>query len=408
MKEKPQELFQTQNQDESDIPAAPDGEPRARPPLPPAEEMYEAFVNRDPSYEGVFWAGVTTTGIFCRPECTARKPKRENVQFFASRREALENGYRPCKLCSPMLAKGEEPQWLAELMKEIDSGPDRRFTDADIRERGIDPNRLRRWFKKQYGMTFQAYLRLRRLGRAFGQIQNGGTVIDTAFDAGFKSLSGFTEAFKKAFGFPPTVSGTAAGTPVITLKRLITPLGPMLAGSIRGIVEPDSDSAADSRAAGRLESDSAAPGKEKICLVEFVGRRMLETQFGRLRKLTGAAFVPGESPLLDRLQAELDEYFTGKRREFTVPLLYAGTAFQQEVWRGLQSIPYGETRSYGEQAEALGKPQAVRAAARANGDNRIAIIIPCHRVIGADGSPTGYGGGIWRKWYLLDLERGNR
>jgi AraC family transcriptional regulator, regulatory protein of adaptative response / methylated-DNA-[protein]-cysteine methyltransferase len=356
--------------------------------LPPAEEMYEAFVNRDPSYEGVFWTGVTTTGIFCRPECTARKPKRENVVFFRTRREALENGYRPCKICGPMLPKGEYPQWLAELMKEIDGDPDRRFTDADIRERGIDPNRLRRWFKKQYGMTFQAYLRLRRLGRAFGQIQNGGTVIDTAFDAGFESLSGFTEAFKKAFGFSPAVSST--GTPVITLKRLLTPLGPMLAGSISGVAEPDGDG---------LSS-------EQICLLEFVERRMLETQLGRLRKLTGAAFAPGESALLDRLRAELDEYFAGKGKEFTVPLLYAGTPFQEEVWRGLTTIPYGETRSYGEQAEALEKPKAVRAVAKANGDNRISIIIPCHRVIGADGSLTGYGGGIWRKRYLLDLERG--
>jgi AraC family transcriptional regulator, regulatory protein of adaptative response / methylated-DNA-[protein]-cysteine methyltransferase len=344
--------------------------------------MYDAFINRDPSYEGVFWTGITTTGIFCRPECTARKPKRENVVFFSSRREALENGYRPCKVCRPMLPKGEYPEWLSELMKEIDSNPDRRFTDADIREQGIDPNRLRRWFKKQYGMTFQAYLRLRRLGRAFGQIQNGGTVIDTAFDAGFGSLSGFTEAFKNAFGFSPT--GSSTGTPVITLKRLLTPLGPMLAGSISG-----------------------GPGTEKICLLEFIGRRMLETQMGRLGKLTGAAFVPGDSALLVRLQRELDEYFAGKRKEFTVPLLYAGTTFQKEVWQVLQTIPYGETRSYGEQAKHLSKPEAVRAAAKANGDNRIAIIIPCHRVIGADGSLTGYGGGLWRKRYLLDLERGN-
>jgi AraC family transcriptional regulator of adaptative response/methylated-DNA-[protein]-cysteine methyltransferase len=115
--------------------------------------------------------------------------------------------------------------------------------------------------------------------------------------------------------------------------------------------------------------------------------------------------VPGTSPHFDRLTSELDEYFEGKRKTFTVPLDTAGTTFQQRVWQMLTTIPYGQTRSYGEQARLIGMPTAVRAVARANGDNRISILIPCHRVVGADGKLTGYGGGLWRKQWLLELER---
>jgi len=144
-----------------------------------------------------------------------------------------------------------------------------------------------------------------------------------------------------------------------------------------------------------------------ICLLEFVDRRMLETQVERLNKALQAEFVPGFNPHLDSLNIQLAEYFRGERREFELPLVLSGSAFQRQVWEGLQTIPYGSTRSYKEQAALIGRPEAVRAVARANGDNRIAILIPCHRVIGSDGSLTGYGGGLWRKQYLLDLEAGN-
>jgi AraC family transcriptional regulator of adaptative response/methylated-DNA-[protein]-cysteine methyltransferase len=132
---------------------------------------------------------------------------------------------------------------------------------------------------------------------------------------------------------------------------------------------------------------------------------MLETELKQVRKLLRAEIVPGRSPHFDALQRELAEYFHGERREFTVPVLAPGSPFQRKVWSGLRAIPFGRTRSYGEQAGALGLPAAVRAVARANGANRISIIIPCHRVIGGDGKLVGYGGGLWRKKFLLDLER---
>jgi AraC family transcriptional regulator of adaptative response/methylated-DNA-[protein]-cysteine methyltransferase len=133
---------------------------------------------------------------------------------------------------------------------------------------------------------------------------------------------------------------------------------------------------------------------------------MLEAQFTTVRRLFAAPVVPGSNDHLKQLETELDDYFAGTLREFTVPLLYPGTPFQQRVWQELLAIPYGETRSYQQLATAVGSPKAVRAVGRTNGLNRIAIVIPCHRVINKDGSLCGYGGGLRRKQFLLELERG--
>jgi AraC family transcriptional regulator of adaptative response/methylated-DNA-[protein]-cysteine methyltransferase len=143
-----------------------------------------------------------------------------------------------------------------------------------------------------------------------------------------------------------------------------------------------------------------------VCLLEFIDTKMLETQISRLKRRLRAEFVPGSNRHFEALHQQVQEYFAGKRKEFSLPLVMQGTPFQQDVWKALQAIPYGETRSYQEQAGLLGKPRAVRAVAQANGDNRISIIIPCHRVIGKDGKLVGYGGGLWRKRFLLDLEVG--
>ncbi|MBN2046620.1 MAG: methylated-DNA--[protein]-cysteine S-methyltransferase [Anaerolineaceae bacterium] len=141
-----------------------------------------------------------------------------------------------------------------------------------------------------------------------------------------------------------------------------------------------------------------------ICFLEFVDIGQIEAQLERLRRIFEPPFFLSKSPLISRLQAQLDEYFAGERCHFTVPLSMVGTPFQKQVWEALIAIPYGETRSYQAQANALGNPAAIRAVARANGDNRIPILVPCHRVIGKDGKLTGYAGGLWRKEYLLALE----
>lgn len=341
--------------------------------LPDSETLYAALLQRDSTFEGIFVVGVKTTGVFCRPGCRARMPKRENVEFFHSAHEALQHGYRPCKICRPLEYKGALPTWLRPLLDEISESPLVKLKDSHLRERGLDPSRVRYWFKKQHGMTFHGYLRMLKIGQAFGRIKHGERVTSTAFESGYQSLSGFADSFKKTAYFAPSRS---QNNHLIPTTRILTRLGPMLAGAT----------------------------DEGICLLEFIDRRMLETQLSRLSKLLNAKIVPGSHHYFDLLNQQLDEYFCGTRKEFNIPLVLPGTSFQQKVWEGLQSIPYGTTRSYKEQAGAIGSPNAVRAVAKANGDNRIAILIPCHRVIGANGELVGYGGGLSRKEYLLKLE----
>ena len=338
--------------------------------------MIKALQERDRRFEGIFVTAIKTTGIFCRPGCRARMPKIENVEFFATAKEALSFGYRPCKLCKPMEQYGEVPDWLKEILQEVHRNPGIKLRDYDLRKRGVDPARIRRWFKKYHNMTFQACLRALRINRAFGTIKLGETVTASAFDSGYDSLSGFNKTFTETTGFTP---GQSKSRQVITITRILSPLGPFLAGAT----------------------------EEGVCLLEFTDRRMLETQIKRLKKRLNSELLPGKSKFFEPLSRQLQEYFEGKRKEFSIPLVTPGTDFQKTVWRELQTIPYGKTRSYEAQANAIGNPKAVRAVARANGDNRIAILIPCHRVIGKDGSMTGYGGKIWRKEYLLELERKN-
>jgi AraC family transcriptional regulator of adaptative response/methylated-DNA-[protein]-cysteine methyltransferase len=341
--------------------------------LPDPETLYTALLQRDSTFEGIFVVGVKTTGVFCRPTCRARMPKRENVEFFHSAQEALAHGYRPCKICTPLEQKGTPPDWLRPLLEEIQESPLVKLRDSHLRERGLDPSRVRYWFKKQHGMTFQEYLRLLRIGQAFGRIKHGEKVVSTAFESGYQSLSGFADSFRKTADFSPSQSQDHH---LIPTTRILTPLGPMLAGAT----------------------------DDGVCLLEFIDRRMLQTQLRRLCKLLNAKFVPGFHKLFEPLSKQLEEYFAGTRQEFDIPLVLPGTPFQNKVWAGLQTIPYGSTRSYKEQAEAIGSPNAIRAVAKANGDNRITILIPCHRVIGANGELVGYGGGLSRKQYLLKLE----
>ncbi|MFS8638857.1 MAG: methylated-DNA--[protein]-cysteine S-methyltransferase [Gemmatimonadota bacterium] len=342
--------------------------------LPPEDEMYRAFLERDTRYDGIFFTAVRTTGIFCLPSCSAKKPRRENLEFYATAKEALAMGYRPCKRCRPMERPGRTPEPIRRLLAELERDPTRRYRDDDLRARGLDPAAVRRWFKRHHGMTFQAYQRALRLGSALGKLARGEPVTRTAFDSGYDSLSGFQEALRRITGRSPARSRDVE---VVHLTRVITPIGPMLLGATdRG-----------------------------VCLLEFTDRRMLETQLRRIARQLDCVFVPGANEHARRLEAELEAYFAGALRTFETPLDMFGTPFQRRVWGALLQIPYGETRSYADQARAIGEPNAVRAVARANGDNRIAIVIPCHRVIGSDGKLTGYGGGLWRKRYLLELER---
>jgi AraC family transcriptional regulator, regulatory protein of adaptative response / methylated-DNA-[protein]-cysteine methyltransferase len=345
--------------------------------LPPRPEMLAAFLDADPGYEGVFVTAVKTTGIFCRPTCRAKKPRPENVDFYPAPRDALLAGYRPCLRCRPLEAPGAAPDWLQPLLDEVLADPAAAWSDAALRRRGIAAERARRWFKAHHGMTFQGYVRALRLGRALGRIRHGEPVTAAAFDQGYESLSGFHEAFRNLLGVPPT---RARELPTVTVNRLATPLGPLVA----------------------CVSDAG------VHLLEFADRRMLATQLRRMQRATPGHLLPGTHPHLDALAAQLDAYFAGDLETFDVPLAAPGSPFQEAVWREIAAIPHGETLSYGEIARRIGRPGAVRAVGRATGDNRLAILVPCHRVVGGDGRLTGYGGGLWRKRRLLELERSAR
>jgi AraC family transcriptional regulator, regulatory protein of adaptative response / methylated-DNA-[protein]-cysteine methyltransferase len=343
------------------------------PALPPRREMERAFLGSDASYDGVFFTAVRTTGIFCRPSCRARKPLPSNVEFFGSIREALFAGYRPCQRCHPTRPSGSSPEWVKQLLEEVETNPERRLRDGEVRALGIDPARARRYFLEHYGMTFQAYCRGRRLAGALRQLRGGAALDDVALGTGWESHSGFREAFARRFGTPPGKS-TAASCVVTT--GIDTPLGPMIAGAT----------------------------DEGLCLLEFADRRMIEKQITRLEHLMKQPLVPGDHPHLTRVREELERYFAGALRTFTVPLVFRGTPFEERVWRQLVRIPYGETCSYADLAGRVKAPGAQRAVGRANGMNRIAIVIPCHRVVNSDGKLGGYGGGLWRKHWLLELE----
>ena len=345
--------------------------------LPDRREMMRAFHNKNAEYDGVFYVAVNTTGIFCRPSCPSR-PNPENVEFFGSVRDCWFAGYRPCKRCRPLEAGGAPPQWAATLMQRVESSPDARIKAGDLRELWVTPERARRWFNQHYGMSFTAWCRGRRLAGAFAQIRDGANLDDVIFESGFESHSGFRDAFSRTFGAAPG-RARSNGARILT-AMLESPLGPLLAGA----------------------------NDDGICLLEYTDRRMLEKNLATMRQRFACAVVPGEHQWLRQLRGELAGYFAGQRREFAVPLAPRGTPFQEKVWGELRRIPYCQTISYDELARRIGQPTAQRAVARANGMNRICILIPCHRVIGKDGSLTGYGGGLWRKRLLLALERGEK
>jgi AraC family transcriptional regulator, regulatory protein of adaptative response / methylated-DNA-[protein]-cysteine methyltransferase len=336
-------------------------------------EMESAFYSKDSSYDGLFFVAVRTTGIFCRPSCSAR-PKRENVEFFKTMREAIFAGYRPCKRCRPDEVKGRHPAWVQGLIDDIESRPGEIIKAGDLRSRGISPEKARRWFQENCGMTFSEWQRGRRLAEAFTQIRDGRPVDDVVFAGGQQAHDASRNTAVKPAGSPP---GKLKTTDFVAAQFIETPLGTMLIAAV----------------------------KEGVCMVEFSDRRMLEHNYRQIRKRYGLAVLPVSSDILEKLKTELKAYFQGKLKEFKSPLAIRGTPFQERVWAELRRIPYGQTVSYEDIAVGSGNIKAVRAVARANGMNRISILIPCHRVIGKDGELTGYGGGLWRKRLLIELER---
>lgn len=339
--------------------------------------MYQAIRRRDTSWVGQLFVGVTTTGVFCRPGCPARVPLRAHCEFFRSSRDALRCGFRPCKRCRPLDPPAAAPRWAQQLVKRLIDHPGRVLTVADVREVGVHPSTVSRFFKQQLGVTLQALSRAQRVGLALRALREGGNMSHALSASGLDSESGLRKAIDELFGATPTAAVRRALTPLVA-RWLATPLGSLLA----------------------IASD------EGLCLLEFVDRRMLATNIQRVRKRWGVPIIAGDHPHIVRIERELQKYFLGALSSFETPLCLRGTPFQERVWRALLEIPHGQTRSYLQIARRIGQATAVRAVATANGDNRLAIVIPCHRVIGSDGKLVGYGGGLWRKRRLLEIECG--
>ena len=342
---------------------------------------YKALLNKDESFVGIFFVCVKTTSVFCIANCRSRKPKLENVLFYTTFKEALSEGFRPCKICKPTQNANQTPKEVEKAILLVKANPKEKISDYRLQENEISAKVVRNWFKKNYGMTFHAYQRMYRINIAFQELKNGKQTTETAFEVGYESLSGFGYTFKKIMGNSPKNSQKSSKNKdqshkekaTVLISRLTTPLGAMF----------------------------VCATENGICLLEFADRKMLETEFADIQKRLNAVILTGENNYIIQAKKELEEYFEGKRTTFEVNLEPIGTDFQKTVWEGLHQIEYGKTRSYQEQSEHLGNPKAIRAVASANGMNKISIIIPCHRVIGKDGTLTGYGGGLERKKWLL-------
>ena len=338
------------------------------------KEYYQALIAKDAEYEGIFYVGVKTTEVFCRPTCPARKPKFENCEFFETAEQALLASFRPCKRCRPLSHPNHVSGLVQQLVEAVEKNPEKRWRDKDFQGLSVNAKTARRQFKKRFGMTFVEYARARRMGLAMKQIRRGGSVIDAQLFAGYESGSGFRDAFSRIMGAAPTLLGHSN---ILKASWLDTRLGPMIAIS----------------------------DEDALYLLEFVDRRGLEREVARLRQKTKSAIIPGHTPPINSIEKELSLYFDGKLREFKTPLFFLGSSFQKMVWAELKKISYGETRSYSDIAKAVEKPSAFRAVAQANGANQIAIVIPCHRVINSSGDLGGYGGGLTRKKWLINHEK---
>jgi len=340
--------------------------------LPSRRTLLGAVSRRDADWDGLFIVAVRTTGIACRPTCPSRPARPENLEFFPTLDLARAAGFRPCLRCKPD-QQAAEPEWWARLVTLADSVGTARLSDSALVEQQFDPVRVRRHCRRAYGMTFHAWVRARRLAAAQHRLRDGAPLDRVIIDSAWESHSGFRDAFSRLVGAPP---GRARGGEPVIAATWNGPLGTMVAAAV----------------------------EEGVVLLEFGDIARLEQQAPTLRKWFHGPVVAGKHRHLAQLFRQLEEYFAGARREFTTPLVLRGTPFELSVWNALRAIPFGTTCSYADVARVVKNPKAVRAVGSANGRNRLAIIVPCHRVVNTGGKLGGYGGGLWRKVRLLEVE----
>ena len=334
-----------------------------------ADTAWAAFMRRDRTWDGRVIGAVRTTGIYCKPSCPARRPKREHVEFFASGEEARSAGFRPCLRCKPDEV-GRDRDAVAAAIKLIESSDEAPTLDELAAAVGYAPHHFQRLFKRDLGVSPAEYARALRNRRTEVALKANGRVTDAVYDAGYSGPSSFYSDAKERLGMTPSAWRDGGRGETIRWTQFDSPLGRMLI-------------AATSKGICRLTFDDSEASLRRL----FPNAEIVEDS-GGLKALVEGALVAIERPL-----AACD-----------LPIDVAGTAFQESVWRELRKIPPGETRSYAQIAAAIGQPKAVRAVGTANGDNHVAVLIPCHRVIRSDGSLGGYAGGVDRKRKLLDAE----
>ena len=333
------------------------------------DTAWAAFMRRDRSWDGRVIGAVKTTGIYCKPSCPARRPKREHVVFYASNEEARAAGFRPCLRCKPDEV-GRDAQAVARALQIIETAEEAPNLSELADAVGYAPHHFQRLFSRAVGVSPAAYARATRIKRAERHLEENERVTDAIYDAGYQSPSGFYTDAKERLGMTPSAWRDGGRGETIRWTTFDSPLGQMLI-------------AATSKGICRLTFDDSEASLRR----QFPNATIVQDD-GGMRELVEGALTAIERPAAAR----------------ELPIDVAGTAFQEKVWRELRKIPLGETRSYAEIAAAIGQPTAVRAVGTANGDNHVAVLIPCHRVIRSDGSLGGYAGGLDRKRKLLAAE----
>ncbi len=328
------------------------------------EEMWQAVVNNDKNYDGKFYYAVKTTRIYCRPSCKSKTPLKKNVEFFSNISDAEKAGYRICKRCKSNQPVHEPAYDIVLKTKEIidEHFNDKLQIDNDIKNLQLSTHRITELFKQMYNTTPTLYMNTVRIEKAMLSLrETDEAVIDIAYDVGYDSLSAFYRHFKIYTAISPTQYRES-----YNMTRYA--FYPFQFGYLKlGYTD---DSIVYLKPTDTIDCENTT------------------------------------SELSENAFKQFDEYFQGKRTQFDLPINPIGTEFQQKVWQALCDIPYGETKSYKDIAISVGNEKACRAVGLANNRNQIFIIIPCHRVVGHDGSLTGYGGGLDMKQYLLDIEGG--
>lgn len=339
-------------------------------------DWWQAVQARDASQDGKFVFAVSSTGVYCRPSCPSRRPRRENVAFFRQPVEAEQAGYRACLRCRPKSAGNSQAATVKAICRYIEQHLDEPLTLARLSaEFHQSPFHLQRTFKAVLGITPRAYADSCRMNQLKSDLRAGHSVTRALYDAGYSSSSRLYEKTASQLGMTPDKYRRGAIAAQIRYTFANSPLGRML----------------------------IAATQKGICAVQFADSDG-ELEEGLKREFPFAIRRRDDDGLREWKDHLLGQ-MRGQRLNSTLPLDIQATAFQRKVWSYLQSIPFGETRSYAAVAKAIGRPSASRAVARACATNPVAVAIPCHRVVRQDGDASGYRWGLGRKKTLLELEQ---